>query len=413
MNIITHLLLLLAFSRLFGRIFKSLGFSPIIGEILAGLMLSPTVFNAVTPSKELSGIIELGIFLMIFSAGLEMNLQDIFGAIRKKALLCSLMGVLFSFVSGLGIGYVWNLPLFASCILSLCFSITALPVVIRFMNNFHFIDTKMGHTIMGAAVILDVVALLFLGVILNIQNINNPTELLTIISSKMAGMILFFIVVMLVNKFLRSEILSSVSSQNLIKKLSSHLGEEAIFGVGVIFVLLFSTATEALGFHFIIGAFFGGLLLNKDIIGITAFESTTKTLHSIADQFLTPIFFASIGLYFSLEAFDQPVLLLSIIAVSYISKTLGSGIGARWAGFNMKESCQIGIALNCRGLLDLIVAEIAFSRGYVDSKIFSILICMGLSSLIITPMLYRHTLRKGEDPSLSENSAKNGAQGQT
>ena len=372
-----------------------------IGEILAGLLLGPTLFNLVVPSKELNGIIELGIFLMIFAAGLEMNLQDIFGAIRKKALFCSLAGFLFSFLSGLGIGWFWNLPFLSSTILGLCFSITALPIVIRFMNNFNLIDTKMGHTIMGASVILDVFALLFLGVILNVQHIQNPLIFFKIISSKMAGMVLFFIVVMLVNKFLRSELLSTPQSKHIISKLISYLGEEAVFGAGVVFVLLFSTATEALGFHFIIGAFFGGLLLNKDIIGVGAFESMTKTLNSITDQFLTPIFFASIGLYFSVEAFDQPALLLSIMGVAYASKITGSGLGAKWVGFNTRESGQIGIALNSRGTLDLIVANIAFSKNYVDSKIFSILICTSIASLIINPMLYRQTLRK--DP----------AQGQT
>jgi len=82
------------------------------------------------------------------------------------------------------------------------------------------------------------------------------------------------------------------------------------------------------------------------------------------------------------------------MGVAYLSKVVGSGLGAKWVGFNTRESSQIGIALNSRGTLDLIVAEIAFSKGYVDSKIFSILICTSLASLIINPMLYRQTLKK-------------------
>ena len=394
MHIITHLLLLLAFSRLLGRLFKSFGLSSIIGEILAGLILSPTVFNMVSPSKELDGIIELGIFLMIFAAGLEMDLQDIFGAMRKKAILCSLVGCLFSFCAGLGIGYVWDLPLFSSFILSLCFSITALPIVIRFMNNFEFMDTSIGHTVMGSAVIIDILALLFLGVILNVQNADHYLEVFRTVGLKMVGMIAFFIIVMIVNKFLRSEILHISRSKNVIKKFFNYFGEEAFFGIGVAFVLIFSTVTESLGFHFIIGAFFGGLLLNKDVIGVTAFKSMNKTLHSITDHFLTPIFFASIGLYFSLEAFEQPWMLLSIMGAAYFSKIVGSGIGARFGGFNFKDSFKVGVALNSRGILDLIVADIAFSRGYVDSKVFSILICIGLASFIVNPILFRHFAQK-------------------
>ena len=395
MNIITSLLLLLGCSRFFGRIFQSFGHSPVIGEILAGLLLSPTVFNAVAPSKELSGIVELGIFLMIFAAGLEMDLQDIFSAIRKKAILCSLTGFLFSFATGLGIGKLWSLPLFSSLILSLCFAITALPIVIRFMNNFKLKESPMGHVIMGSAVIIDVLALLFFGVILNVEDVqNNSFQFIKMVLFKMGGMAVFFVIVMMLNQFLRSEVFKVKESQSLIKKWVKKLGEDAVFGIGMIFVLLFSTATEALGFHFIIGAFFGGLLLNKDIIGTSAFDSMTHILHSITNQFLTPIFFASIGLYFSVEAFSQPALLVSIVAAAFLSKMIGGGLGAAWSGFNKKESCQMGIALNCRGTLDVIVAEIALSKGYVDSRIFSILVCISIASLLLNPVLYKQTAKK-------------------
>ena len=403
MKIITSLLILLTCSRLLGRFFQYIGLSTIIGEVFAGLLLGSTLLNIITPSQELHGIIELGIFLMIFSAGLEMDLQDVFGAIRKKALMCSFVGLSFCFLSGYGLGLFWGLDLFTASILSLCFSITALPIVIRFMSTFGITDTKQGHTVMGSAIILDIVALLFLGVILNVESIQNSIEFIQIVGFKTLGMVAFFLVVMIVNKFLQAELLKGEKTENFIKRLLKPFGEEAIFGIGVLFVLLFSTVTEMLGFHFIIGAFFGGLLLNKDIIGVNSFNSITKTLNAVTDHFLTPIFFASIGLYFSLDAFEQPLLLISIVVVGFTAKILGSGLGAYWVGFNRKESSQIGMALNCKGILDLVVAEIAYSRGYIDAQIFSILIFCGLASLIITPMLYKQTILK-----------KNvGAQGQT
>lgn len=392
MQLITSLLILLTCSRLLGRFFQIIGLSSIIGEVLAGLLLGSTLLNVITPTQELYGIIELGIFLMIFAAGLEMDLQDVFGAIRKKSIVCSIVGLVFCFISGYGIGFLWGLDLFTSSILSLCFSITALPVVIRFMATFGITETKQGHTIMGGAIILDVVALLFLGVILNIESIHSYFEFFKIVGLKALGMTSFFIVVMVVNKFLRSELLRVSKTKNVIQQLLSQLGDEAIFGSGVLFVLIFSTTTEALGFHFIIGAFFGGLLLNKDIIGVSSFNSMSKTLNAITHQFLTPIFFASIGLYFSIDAFEQPFLLISIVLVGYSAKIIGSGLGAYWVGFNKKEASQIGMALNCKGILDLVVAEIAYSKGYIDVQIFSMLIFSGLASLIITPMLYRHTV---------------------
>lgn len=391
MNLITHLLILLASARFLGRCFQSIGLSPIVGEILAGLILGPTLLGFVTLSPELSGIIELSIFLMIFAAGFEMNLQDLFSAFRKKALLCALVGFVVSFTAGLLLGNFWQLPILTSFVLSLCFSITSLPVVFRFMYNNKIQDTPMGHTIMATAVILEVATLLLLGVLLNIETFKSPLQFAQLISLKVLGMVVFFAIVMIMNKFLRSELFSKPN--NRLSRLIQRLGDDAIFGAGVVFVLLFSTATEALGFHFIIGAFFGGLLLNKDVLGGDAFISMSNTLNSITTHFLTPIFFASIGLHFSVLAFSNPWLLGSVILVAYSSKILGSSIGARWAGFKQADPLKIGIALNSRGTLDLIIAEIALSKNYLDSRMFSILICTSLLALLMNPLMYKQVLR--------------------
>ena len=109
MNLITSLLLLLICARIFGRLFKTLGFQEIIGEILGGLLIGLTTL--VSPNKELDGIVELAVFLLIFAAGLEMNLKDIFSALRKKALICALTSFTFSFTAGVVLSHFIGLNL--------------------------------------------------------------------------------------------------------------------------------------------------------------------------------------------------------------------------------------------------------------------------------------------------------------
>ena len=401
---ITNLLLLLIFSRLCGRLFKSLGFQEIIGEIMGGILIGLT--GLVTPNKELSGIMELAVFLLIFAAGLEMNLKDIFSALRKKALICSLTSFIISFTAGVGVSLtIVDLKLLPSLIVGLCFAITAMPVVVGFLQHLKMMDTHVGHLVIGSAVLIDIVALLFLGITINMEKINTITEFVKIFSIKAFKMALFFVSIMLVNKFLRSEISHVNKTEKAFNKLIGYLGKEAIFGIGVLFVLGFSTFSEALGFHFIIGAFFGGLLLNKDIIGTNAFLSMTSTLGAVTNHFLTPIFFAHIGLHFSIDAFSEWELLSFIVIVAFSSKILGSWMGGRLARLTNKESLQIGIILNSRGVLDLIVANTAYLDGYITSDIFSILIFLGVSSVIINPVLYRRFIPSSE-PLLSPTPTK-------
>ena len=401
MNLITSLLLLLIFSRLFGRLFKSFGFQEIIGEILGGLIIGVT--GLMSPNKELNGIIELAVFLLIFAAGLEMNLKDIFSALRKKALICALTSFSLSFGAGVSLSYIVGLEMIPAVVVGLCFAISALPVVAGFLQNLKIMDTQVGHLIMGSAVVIDIVALLFLGITFDMEKTQTTLEFIKIFSIKTLKMAVFFISIMLVNKFLRSEITRANKTEKNFSKLISYLGREAIFGIGVLFVLGFSTFSEILGFHFIIGAFFGGLLLNKDIIGTSEFLSMTRTLGAVTNHFLTPIFFAYIGLHFSLDAFNEWKLLLLAMFLAFSSKIFGAWIGCRLAHFTTKESLQAGIILNSRGVLDLIVANLAYSKGYINTDIFSILIFLGVSSVLINPFLYRRfAASPSESPSPEE-----------
>ena len=399
MYLITSLLILLATSRLLGRFFEAIGFFAITGEILAGFLLGPAIFNFIDPNIEgLKGIVELGIFLLIFAAGLEVDLKDFIISLKNKALLCGITAFIISFGSGLAFGSFFKLSFFSSIVIGLCFAITAIPVSIKFLRNVKLIETTSGHTVMGAAIIIEILALLVLGISSGASNDYSLVEYFKLIFIKGAGMLIFFFFVLIVNKIFRSEFLYMQRTKLLLNRLIQTLGEEAVFGVGVLFVLLFSTISESLGFHFIIGAFFGGLLLNKDIIGSNFFDSLSHTLRSITSHFLTPIFFAYLGLLINLSAFEDGFFILAFLGVGYGVKILSSWLGAKISGFSSNEALKIGLILNSRGTFDLIVADLALDKGYIDSKIFSILILFGVLSVVFNPVLYRQIYRRKEKP---------------
>lgn len=397
MELMTHLLILVIMSRLLGRIFASFGYLEIIGEIIAGLILGPALLGIVEPSKELAGIVELGVFLLMFSAGLEMELREIVDSLKRRSLLLAACGFFIPLSAGIGVGYAFHLGLTQSVCIGLCMAITALPVVIRFLGSANILDTDLGHNIIGAAIIIDIAALLVLGIVFDTSEITSMGTLLSSVGSTGLKMIAFFTVILLVNRFLRSEIHHVKRTERLFKKLIDRFGEEAIFGLGVFFVMIFSAISEKLGFHFIIGAFFGGLLLNRDIIGEDYFKQMSHTLGSISNGFLTPVFFAYIGLQFSTDAFDNIWLAASILGAGYIFKTFGSWMGAKLAGFSKVNSLKAGVLLNSRGVLDLIVADLAFERGYINSTVFSILVILGISTVLVNPIMYSKLVPSGKD----------------
>lgn len=392
MDLITNLLILVTVSRLLGRLAKSLGYLEIIGEILAGLILGPALLGAVSITPELTGVVELGVFLLMLSAGLEMEIHDIYSALKKRAFLCALSGFFLSLATGFGIGQLFDLGFLQSVCMGLVMAITALPVTVRFLTAAGLIDSREGHTIMSSAVIIDIASLLILGIIFDADSIRDPIALVKTVGITGGKMILFFALIILANRVLRSKNTHIQKTELYFKRLIDNLGEEAVFGVAVLFVLVFSTTSEALGFHFIIGAFFGGLLLSQDIIGKDYFKQLTHILNSVSGGFLTPVFFAYIGLRFSVGAFDQVGLLLVILAGGYLSKTLGSYWGARAGGFSKEESKKIGIILASRGTFDLVVAELAYERGYINSSVFSMLILLSIVTVLINPFVYRKLL---------------------
>jgi Kef-type K+ transport system membrane component KefB len=156
-----------------------------------------------------------------------------------------------------------------------------------------------------------------------------------------------------------------------------------------VFVLLFSTFTETLGLHFIVGAFFASMLISDALIGKHNMKEIENTTSNLAMGFLAPIFFAGIGLEFVVSSIQNVGLLISILAVSYLSKIAGGFIGGTLAGLKSKVSLALGIGLNARGIMELVIANIAFKNELISQEVFSILVIMGILTTLSTPVLLK------------------------
>jgi Kef-type K+ transport system membrane component KefB len=387
----TNLLILLVTAKVFGEIFERFKQPAMIGEILAGIILGPSLFGLIHATENIKVISELGIFLLVILAGLEINIDDILKSLKGKSLIISIMAFFIPLLSGFAVGYFFGLQMMTTMFVGLCIAITALPVSIRILMDLGKLNTDTGQKIISVAIFDDVAALTILGVLLNIKDTNMSISAIALVSLISLLKLIVFIALLAFSYYMIKKLSSKGNFlENTINKfLLLVKGKETLFAAFFAFILLFSSVTEALGFHFIIGAFFASMLLNESILGKDNLKNIEKTTSSLAMGFLAPIFFASIGLEFNISSIHNIQLLVAIVLVSYISKIIGGYFGSSLASLSHKVSLVMGFGLNARGIMELVIANIAFKAGLIDNEIFSILVIMGVLTTVTTPIMLK------------------------
>lgn len=392
----TNLLILLVAAKVLGEIFEQFKQPSMIGEILAGILLGPSVINVIHRTEEIKVVSEIGIFLLVIMVGLEINITSILKSLKGRNLIISFMAFFIPIFSGIGIGLAFNLDLMTSLFIGLCVAITALPVSIRILMDLGKINSEVGQKIISVAIFDDVLALTILGILINIQDSDfSWISISKEIALSFGKLLLFILVLGAVYTVLKNLIKRGDYLQKSMDKVISVLkGKESLFAIFFVFILLFSTFTESLGLHFIVGAFFAALLVSEQLIGKKNLHAIEKTTSNIAMGFLAPVFFAGIGLEFNVQSIHNYGLLIAILVVSYGSKIAGGFIGGRLAGLKRRTSLTLGIGLNARGIMELVIANIAYNAGLISTEIFSILVLMGILTTLTTPYLLKRAFRK-------------------
>ena len=389
MSLLSSLLVLIVAARLLGRLFARYKQPELIGEILAGILLGPAVLNLIQPNAALAGISELAVFLIILSAGLEIRFADIIGAMRGRGLLLAAISFMVPFLGGVLVAAAFQQNVMRMIFLGLCISITALPVAVKLLGSLGILHTRIARYALATAVVNDVAALFILGIVLNIpQHVTwggaASSIAVAIVKLFGLGLLVFFL----------NQLLGWLDQRNLRihavpEALIRYFGPEALFGVVIIFVMVFGSFTEMLGFHFVIGAFFGALFLDKRHFLASRYDDLRGTLGSITNGFLAPVFFAYLGLEFQAGAFRDVGFPLVVILVSILTKLLAGWLGGKLVGMPTRESIGLGCVLNGRGVMELVVAGIAYQKGFIGPAMFSTLILMGIVTTFLTPLLFK------------------------
>lgn len=381
--------------RLFGYLFKHIGQPGVIGEIVAGIMLGPSVlgyffpgaFQALFPAESLTNLellSQVGLVLFMFVIGMELDFSVLKNKINET-LVISHAGILVPFFLGIVASY-WIYEEYAaaqtaflpfSLFIGISMSITAFPVLARIIQERNLTKTPLGTLSIASAANDDVTAWCLLAVVIAIAKAGTFASALYSI-----GLTVLYIAVMfLVVRPILKKVGEVYANQEVINKT---------FVAMILLILIVSaTVTEIIGIHALFGAFMAGVVMPSNL----GFRKVMmEKVEDIALVFFLPLFFAFTGLRTEIGLINSPELwwvCLLLVTVAVVGKFGGCAIAARLVGESWKDSLTIGTLMNTRGLMELVALNIGYEMGVLPPSIFVILVIMALvTTFMTTPLLH-------------------------
>lgn len=379
------LAIIIVSAKLFGLIAAKLKAPQVVGEIIAGLIIGPSIFGVVKQSDYISLLAEIGVIMIMFSAGLETNLRELVKT-GPKALLVALVGVLVPLCGGTllyscfyGFEAVGSEGFYRAVFIGTILTATSVGITVQTLKELGHIKEHVGTLITSAAIIDDVIGIIVLTFVIGFKNPDSKpmvvvrNVLLFFVCAICVGMLMYYIF-----KF--------------IDKRHPHQRRVPILGLALCMFFAFA-AEEFFGIADITGAYVAGLIL----CNLNDSEYIARKIDINSYMIFGPVFFASIGLKTEFNGFSASLLAFSLcfVAVGLITKVVGCGLTAKLLKYNWNESLKVGVGMMTRGEVALIVAQKGLSVGMLEAKYFASVILLIIVSSVTTPivlkLLYRHS----------------------
>jgi Kef-type K+ transport systems, membrane components len=374
-----QLAIIIIFAKFFGLIARKLKAPQVVGEIVAGLILGPSLLGWVRSSDFLAGMAEIGVIMLMFSAGLETDIKQL----KKTGLKSTVIACTGVFI-----------PLIAGTILYMCFygfnspdteeflkavfigtilTATSVSITVQALKELGKISDAVGTTVLSAAIIDDVIGILVLTIVISFKD---PSNSIGLVILKTIG---FFV-------------LSAVAGYGifrvlkLVDKKYPHTRRIPIIGLALAFSLSY-IAEDLFGVADITGAYVAGIILSS----LDDSEYIDRKMDVNSYMLFGPVFFASIGLQTNIRTLDMSIVLFSaaFVLVGMLSKIIGCGFAGKLTGFKGRDTLKIGVGMMTRGEVALIVSQKGLAVGLMDSKYFTSVILLIICSSILTPVILK------------------------
>ncbi len=390
LQLVFGLAIILISAKLGGYLSTRIGQPSVLGELLVGLALGPSLIDLVhlpfiTDShleETIKHLGELGVLLLMFLAGLELHISDLRRNTRVSA-YGGILGVLVPVVLGLIIGEVNGMDFNHAAFLGLTLGATSVSISAQTLMELGVLRSRVGLGLLGAAVFDDVMVILLLSIFL------------ALVGGAGGGLVQVLLVFVRMLAFLAlSAAFGLWVLPRVVKGFSRLSISQGPLTLAIVIVLVYGLAAELLGnMAAITGTFMAGLFFGR----LNEKEDFEGGVHALAYSFFVPIFFVSIGLSVNLREINLSTLglIVEIILVAVIGKIAGSGLGARLANFSWLESLQLGAGMVSRGEVGLIVAQVGMVNNLLSPELFSVIVAMVLVTTLITPPLLRALFARG------------------
>jgi Kef-type K+ transport system membrane component KefB/mannitol/fructose-specific phosphotransferase system IIA component len=393
--------LLLATARLLGELFRAIDQPAVIGELLAGILLGPSILGKLAPgftatvfphagpvAYALEGLTTVAVALLLLVAGVELDLSAVWRQ-GRTAVSVSLGGILFPF--GLGFLIAWLAPrwlghegphpfIFAM-FFATALSISAMPVIAKTLLDLKLYQSDLGIVIMTAAIMNDLIGWMIFAVVLGLMG--STAGLSSSIMGTIGLTIGFTVLMLTVGRWIFHFLLPRVQAY------ASWPGGVLSFALSM--ALLGAAVSEWIGVHAIFGSFLVGIAIGDSS---HLREQTRDIIRQFVSFIFAPLFFASVGVRTDFFAHFDSSLVLIVLAIACFCKIVGCGVGARMTGTPWRESLAIGFGMNSRGAMEIILGMAAMHYGLIGNRTFVALVVMALATSVISGPAMQWLLRR-------------------
>ena len=403
------LLLILIPARFLGEVCRRYKLPAIIGEIFAGIIVGPTLLGTFFPglfksifieapkaSGAFDGIANIGIILLMFIAGFEVDLKQI-RQNGKQAIAISLSGIIFPFA--IGFAAVWflfdshfangiNNQLVTSLFFGTALSITALSVITKILLDLDILKTKIGNIVLTAAMVDDFLGWILFSII--IQMMNAGKEQVSFWS--VITVVLFAVFMLTGGKWIIHKLLAYAGKTGKISQ---------VFTVAICLCFIGGAVTEALGVRAVFGAFLVGVAVGDSEYFTDAHK---QVLHQFTINVLAPLFFASVGLRLNFISNFNFEIVAIILVIACVAKLIGARIGSSLSGMTKNESIAVAFGMNARGSQEIVLGLIALQAKIISGPVFEGLVFMTVVTMVISGPIMKHYFLKDQKKSIAQPS---------
>jgi Kef-type K+ transport system membrane component KefB len=392
---------LIGVARLFGEIAQRWRQPAVLGELMAGVLLGPTVFGSLAPDWQgrlfpttgpnsivLDAIGSLAIVLFLLVAGLEVDLSTVWRQ-GRTALKVGVLGTIIPFA--LGLAAAWFIPsavgrqpaadpLIFALFLATAMAISSLPVIAKTLMDLNLYRTDFGMVVVSAAIFNDLIGWTIFAIILGMMGQHGSSSG---VATTVALTLLYAAFMLTIGRWLVHRILPFLQAY-------AHW-PAGVLGFIMTLGLLGAAFTEYIGIHAIFGSFLVGVALGES----THLQERTRVMiEEFVSIIFAPVFFASIGLRVNFATQFDVTLVLLVLALACAGKLLGVYLGARWGGMSTRDRWAVAFAMNSRGAMEIILGLLALEAGLIHQRLFVALVVMALFTSAISGPLIRWSMRR-------------------